>query len=79
MNDENMRESKSVSIGRAYGAVKHAKTTVALYWAADKLHSSMPEAAMHERRLAIHGENLIGVYEKGVNFDLVVQDIEEFY
>lgn len=74
-----MIEPKSKAIVRAYNAIRAAKTEVALYWANNKVYASKPESSMHERRLKTHGENLIGVYSKGCDFELVVEDIEQFY
>ena len=74
-----MLEPKEKAIARVIGVWSSSKSPIALYYANGKLCISKEGSTLHETRLKVHAQNLIGVYDVDCQLRMIIEDIDYFY
>lgn len=74
-----MIETKEKAIERVIGIWSSSKSPIAVYCANDKICISKEGSTLHETRLKVHAENLIGVYDFDCQLRMIIEDIDYFY
>lgn len=74
-----MNESLEKAIYRVMRAWKSANSQFAVYAANGKVCVSQQGTSLHEKRLKVHGANIIGVYDVDSELKMIIDDVEYFY
>ena len=72
-------DSISDSISRASGIHCRAKETFALYFSVGRLASVVESSPHFIARVGLTCKHVVGVYERNVDFRMIVDDIRFFY
>jgi hypothetical protein len=72
-------DSISDSISRASGIHCRAKETFALYFAVGRIASVVESSPHFIARVGMTCKHVVGVYERTVDFRMIIEDIRFFY